>query len=51
MRLKDTVAVVVGGGQTRGETIGNGRATAICFAREGATVLVADRIFNRRWKP
>ncbi len=43
MRLKDKVAVVVGGGQTMGETIGNGRATAICFAREGATVLVVDR--------
>lgn len=43
MRLKDRVAVVVGGGQTTGETIGNGRATAIRFAREGATVLVVDR--------
>ncbi len=43
MRLKDKVAVVVGGGQTTGETIGNGRATAICFAREGAAVLVVDR--------
>jgi NAD(P)-dependent dehydrogenase (short-subunit alcohol dehydrogenase family) len=43
MRLKDKVAIVVGGGQTPGETIGNGRATAILFAREGAKVLVADR--------
>ncbi len=43
MRLKDKVAVVIGGGQTKGETIGNGRATAIRFAREGATVLVVDR--------
>lgn len=43
MRLKDKVAVIVGGGQSRGETIGNGRATAIRFAREGAAVLVADR--------
>ena len=33
----------MGGGQTPGETIGNGRATAIQFAREGARVLVADR--------
>jgi NAD(P)-dependent dehydrogenase (short-subunit alcohol dehydrogenase family) len=43
MRLKDKVAIIVGGGQTPGETIGNGRATAILFAREGAKVLVADR--------
>jgi NAD(P)-dependent dehydrogenase (short-subunit alcohol dehydrogenase family) len=43
MRLKDRVAIVVGGGQTAGDTIGNGRATAILFAREGAHVLVADR--------
>ena len=28
MRLKDKIAIVVGGGQTPGETIGNGRATA-----------------------
>jgi NAD(P)-dependent dehydrogenase (short-subunit alcohol dehydrogenase family) len=33
----------VGGGQTRGETVGNGRATAIVLAREGARVIVADR--------
>jgi len=43
MRLKDKVAIVVGAGQTPGSTIGNGRATAILFAREGATVLLADR--------
>lgn len=42
-RLEHKVAIVVGGGQTPGETIGNGRATAITFAREGATVLVVDR--------
>ena len=42
-RLDGRVAVVVGGGQTPGETIGNGRATAITFAREGAKVLVVDR--------
>jgi len=41
-RLKDKIAVVVGGGQTPGETFGNGRATAILFAREGASVVVAD---------
>ena len=41
-RLQDKVAVVVGGGQTPGDTIGNGRATAIRFAEEGARVVVAD---------
>jgi NAD(P)-dependent dehydrogenase (short-subunit alcohol dehydrogenase family) len=41
--LTDKVAMVIGGGQTPGETIGNGRATALQFAREGATVAVADR--------
>jgi NAD(P)-dependent dehydrogenase (short-subunit alcohol dehydrogenase family) len=43
MRLRDKVAIVVGGGQTSGDTIGNGRAAAIVFARQGAKVLVADR--------
>jgi len=43
MRLQDKVAIVVGGGQTPGDTIGNGRATALAFAQEGARVLVADR--------
>lgn len=43
MLLKDKIAIVVGGGQTPGETIGNGRATAIQFAREGAIVMVGDR--------
>jgi NAD(P)-dependent dehydrogenase (short-subunit alcohol dehydrogenase family) len=43
MRLKDKVAIVVGAGQTPGETIGNGRATAVLFAREGAKVMLVDR--------
>lgn len=42
MRLKDKVAVVVGAGQTPGDTIGNGRATALLFAREGANVVLVD---------
>ena len=42
-RLKDKVAIVVGAGQTPGDTIGNGRATAIVYAREGARVLLVDR--------
>ena len=41
-RLKDKVAIVVGAGQSPGETVGNGRATAILFAREGARVMLAD---------
>jgi NAD(P)-dependent dehydrogenase (short-subunit alcohol dehydrogenase family) len=43
MRLKDRVAIVVGAGQSPGEGMGNGRATAITFAREGASVLCVDR--------
>jgi NAD(P)-dependent dehydrogenase (short-subunit alcohol dehydrogenase family) len=43
MRLKDKVAIVVGAGQTPGDTIGNGRATSILFAREGARVALVDR--------
>jgi len=46
-RLAGKTAVVVGAGQTPGETIGNGRATAILFAREGANVLCVDRDLAR----
>ena len=42
-RVDGKVAIVAGGGQTPGETIGNGRATCIVLAREGAKVVVADR--------
>ena len=42
MRLRDRVAIVVGAGQSPGEGIGNGRATALTFAREGAKVLCVD---------
>lgn len=42
-RVAGKVAVVVGAGQTPGETIGNGRATAVLLAREGASVIVVDR--------
>lgn len=44
MRLKDKTAIVVGAGQTPGSTIGNGRAMALLFAREGAEVLCVDRV-------
>ena len=40
-RLKDKVAIVTGAG-TRGPGLGNGKATAILFAREGAKVLCVD---------
>ncbi len=43
MRLKDKVAVIIGAGQNPGETIGNGRATALRFAQEGGRILAVDR--------
>lgn len=43
LRLEGKVAAVAGGGQTPGETIGNGRASALRFAAEGARILVVDR--------
>jgi NAD(P)-dependent dehydrogenase (short-subunit alcohol dehydrogenase family) len=43
MRLNGKVAIVVGAGQTPGAGLGNGRATAILFARHGAQVLLVDR--------
>src|SRR6516162_9848692 len=42
-RLHGKVAIVVGAGSTPGATMGNGRATAILFAREGASVVLVDR--------
>ena len=42
MRLKGKVAVVTGAGSIR-PGIGNGKATAILFAREGAKVVAVDR--------
>jgi NAD(P)-dependent dehydrogenase (short-subunit alcohol dehydrogenase family) len=42
-RLEGKVAVVIGAGQSPGEGLGNGRATTIRFAREGARVLAVDR--------
>ncbi|MEE2980257.1 MAG: SDR family NAD(P)-dependent oxidoreductase [Pseudomonadota bacterium] len=41
-RLRGKTAIVVGGGQAPGETMGNGRATALTFAREGARLVIAD---------
>ncbi|MGI9383884.1 MAG: SDR family NAD(P)-dependent oxidoreductase [Methyloligellaceae bacterium] len=41
-RLEGKTAIIVGAGQQPGETMGNGRAAAIRFAQEGATVLLVD---------
>ena len=43
MRLEGKTAIIVGAGQSPGEGLGNGRATALRFAREGARVLAVDR--------
>ena len=43
MRLQGKAGIVVGAGQSPGETVGTGRAAAIVFAREGANVLLVDR--------
>jgi NAD(P)-dependent dehydrogenase (short-subunit alcohol dehydrogenase family) len=43
MRLAGKIAVVVGAGQSPGEGIGNGRATVLRFAQEGARILAVDR--------
>lgn len=41
-RLEGKTAIIVGAGQTPGETVGNGRAMSILFAREGAHVMCVD---------
>lgn len=46
-RLKGKIAIVTGAGQQPGATPGNGRATAIRFAEEGATCVLVD--INRDW--
>ena len=45
MKLEGKVTVVAGGG-SRGPGMGNGRATALLFAREGAKVVAVDRNLN-----
>ena len=42
-RLEGKVAVVFGAGQSPGEGLGNGRAAAMRYAREGARVLAVNR--------
>jgi NAD(P)-dependent dehydrogenase (short-subunit alcohol dehydrogenase family) len=46
-RLAGKSAVVVGGGQLPGETIGNGKAAALLFGWAGAEVLVVDAHLDR----
>lgn len=45
-RLKGKIAIVTGAG-SRGPGIGNGKAAAILFAREGAKVLCVDNVIDR----
>jgi len=42
-RLAGKTAIVVGAGQSPGEGMGNGRATVMRFAQEGARVMAVDR--------
>ena len=43
MRLEGKTAIIIGAGQSPGEGMGNGRATALRFAQEGAKVMAVDR--------
>src|ERR1700685_2864887 len=42
-RLEGKRAVIIGGGQTLGQSMGTGRATALLFAREGDDLLLVGR--------
>ena len=44
MRLEGKIAVIVGAGQCPGEGMGNGRATTLRFAQEGARIPAVDRL-------
>lgn len=46
-RLDGKIAIITGAGQQPGATPGNGRATAIRFAEEGATCVLVD--INHDW--
>ncbi|MFC1978215.1 SDR family NAD(P)-dependent oxidoreductase [Chloroflexota bacterium] len=43
MRLEGKTAIIIGAGQSPGEGMGNGRATALRFAQEGAKIMAVDR--------
>ena len=45
-RLQDMVAIVTGAG-SRGPGVGNGKAAAVLFAREGASVCLVDSMLAR----
>ena len=45
-RLEGKVAIVTGAG-SRGPGVGNGKAAAVLFAREGASVLLVDALVER----
>src|SRR6267142_2646939 len=53
MRLEGKTAIVIGAGQSPGEGTGNGRATVLRFAQEGAKVMAVDRDLlsaaQKRW--
>ncbi len=42
MRLHNKIAIIIGAGQSPGEGMGNGRATCLRFAQEGARILAVD---------
>ena len=46
-RVEGKKVIVTGAGQSPGETIGNGRAMALLFAREGGEVVCVDRDLDR----
>lgn len=46
MRLADKTALVIGAGQSPGSGLGNGRATCLRFAQEGAKVMAVDRTLD-----
>ncbi len=43
MRLDGKTAIIIGAGQSPGEGMGNGRATSLRFAQEGARIMAVDR--------
>jgi NAD(P)-dependent dehydrogenase (short-subunit alcohol dehydrogenase family) len=43
VRLRDKTAIIVGAGQSPGSGLGNGRATCLRFAQEGAKIMAVDR--------
>ena len=42
-RLQGKVGIVIGAGQMPGESVGTGRATALRFMQEGASIMAVDR--------